>query len=80
MKKLLIAIAMTVALVGPAMACDPPTVGDKYTKDGVTYVVVKLLDQCGDNFYARPDGAKRPYRKVRRLDVDEDNWTFLQKK
>jgi len=76
MKKFLIALATTVVLVGPAAACAPPDVGDKYVQNGVTYVVVKLLDQCGDKLCVRPDGSKQACRKVRREDVDNLSWTF----
>jgi len=78
MRKLLIALATTVALVGPAAACMPNTIGDIYKQNGVYYVVVKLADQCGDSFYVRPYRSNQTPRKVRRFDVQNDEWVLEQ--
>ena len=79
MRKLLLATATATALLtGPALACDPPTAGDKYEQNGATYEVVIVNENgCYEKLCVRPAGSKQACRWIRRpFNV---NWTVWQK-
>ena len=75
MKKLLITLATTVALVGPAMACDPARAGDQYEKNGVTYEVVKTNDSCYTKVCVRPVGSKQACRWIKEPENYDVKWS-----
>ena len=80
MKKLLIALATTVALVGPAAACLPPDPEDSYkTPSGQVFEVVKVnSDTCYFKLCVRPYGSRKDCRWIKDPTTAQGyNWVTL---
>jgi hypothetical protein len=80
MKKLLIAIATTVALAGPAAACMPPDPADLYmTPNGKITEVVKVDTMtCDGKLCVRPYGSKSACRWIKDPTLEPDyKWIIL---
>jgi hypothetical protein len=62
---LLTAAALAVA-IAPAMACDPPQVGDQYKSNGQVFEVVKVNSAtCYFKLCVRPVGSKQDCRWIK---------------